>query len=200
MTPIPSLPTWERRFLPSSSPFKVEKESSLSRTCPLLVCKYIMWYESMSVSCPQRGSWVRLPTPPASLPPPRTGSGALCFCLCAPPVDSAEGGTMEGPELWGEAPLQPLPWSPAPFPPGGWWVLTRGRREEGVQQGMWRGCDHHSGAVHVHSQTDQALWAFCTIWLEWKGRRHHLIESTLEANRPDSHPGSAAVPAEAFAP
>lgn len=82
MTPIPSLPTWERRFLPSNSPFKVEKESSLSRTCPLLVCKYIMWYESMSVSCPWRGSWVGLPTPRVTSSSPHRLRCIVLLSLC----------------------------------------------------------------------------------------------------------------------
>ena len=142
MTPIPSLPTWERSFLPSNSPFKVEKEPSLSRTCPLLGCKYITWYESTSVSCKQCGSWVRPPPPPASLRPSRTGSGAFVLPSLCPSSGQCRRWDHGRTRTVGRSPLQPLPWSPAPFPPGSWWVLTRGRREEGVQQGMWRGCGH----------------------------------------------------------
>lgn len=41
MTPSLPLPTWNGWVLPSNSPFRVEREPSLSHTRPFLVCTYV---------------------------------------------------------------------------------------------------------------------------------------------------------------
>lgn len=43
-------------------------------------------------------------SPPEALPPSSPDEGALCSHLCAPAVDGAELGVVEGPELWVEDP------------------------------------------------------------------------------------------------